>query len=267
MRDELITRLAAANPVPHDGPLHIAEPVGGRLTSRPVLLAAVVVIALAGTGVAIANSLGAFSGGVFNGISAAHHPRTPAVVIDPASRAYLERANCKQPDGHPCAPMMVGMRFDTSRRIAQLAGGQNLYIFKTTWKGLCFVVGPPPHPDFNCSQPLSRSHPSTVWFNSTGPHISDWFTFGIARDGVTAVSFKPKGLEITLPVKGNVWTYRGDSFEATTALLGLPLTAHFVDGRTVVDKCTDSLSRRNLRRLGVPKSQIPRLEGPATLGC
>src|SRR5215471_14498046 len=75
MTDELITRLAAANPVPHDGRLHFAEPVRSRTTRKAVLVAAVVVIALAGTSVAIANRLGAFDGGVFNGISAAHHPR------------------------------------------------------------------------------------------------------------------------------------------------------------------------------------------------
>jgi hypothetical protein len=92
--------------------------------------------------------------------------------------------------------------------------------------------------------------------------MSDWFTFGIALDGVTAVSFDPNGQEeITLPVEGNVWTYRSDSFDAMTALQGLPLTAHFADGRTVVDKCTDSLSRQELRDLGVSKSQMPLLEG------
>src|SRR3954451_24089555 len=36
MTDELITRLAAANPVPHDGPLHIAEPIRVRPSSRLV---------------------------------------------------------------------------------------------------------------------------------------------------------------------------------------------------------------------------------------
>jgi hypothetical protein len=215
------------------------------------------VLALAGTGVAIADGLGAFTGGPFNGISTAHHPRTGEDVIDPVTRAYMERTNCKQPDGHSCAPMMVGMRLDTSRRIAQLPGGQNLYVFKTTWKGLCFVVGPPPHPEFNCSRPLSHSHPSTVWFDSTGPHIADWFTFGIALDGLTAVSFEPNGQDLTLSVKDNVWTYRSDSFGAMTALQGLPLTAHFANGRTVVDKCTDCLSRRILQRLGLPKSQMP----------
>jgi hypothetical protein len=224
---------------------------------RPVLVAAVVVLALAGTGVSIAAGLGAFTGGSFNGIGSAHHPRTSADVIDAASRAYMERKGCTQPDGRPCAPMMAGMRFGTSRRIAQLPGGQSLYVLKTTWKGLCFVAGPPPYPDFACSGPLSRSHPSTVWFYSTSSDLSDWFVFGIAVDGVTAVSFEPHGQEITVPVKGNVWTYRGDSMLATAALQTLPLTAHFADGRTVVDKCTDCLSRRTLRRLGVPKSQLP----------
>lgn len=227
----------------------------------PMLIAAVVVLAFAGTGVAIANSLGAFSGGVFNGMHAARHPRTADDVIDPATRAYMERTNCKQPDGRACAPMMVGIRFGTSRHIAQLPGGQNLYVFKTSWRGLCYVVGPQPHGQFNCSRPLSRSHPSTAWFYSNRPHISDWFTFGIALDGVTAVSFDSNGQEVTVPVKDNTWTYRGGSVEDNMQVQTLPLTAHFADGRTVTDKCTQSLSREELRLLGVPKSQLARLEG------
>lgn len=218
---------------------------------RGVLLVAVALLALAGTSVAIANGLGAFSG-VFNGIGSANHPRTAADVIDPASRAYLERS-------------ANWMRLDTSRRIAQLPGGRNLYVLKTTWKGLCDVVAPTSGSDYNCSRPLSRSHPSTVWFNASSPDSSDWFLFGIALDGVTAVSFEPNGQEVTLPVRDNVWMYRGDSFEAMTALIGLPLTAHFADGRTVVDKCADTMSRREYRRLGVrlgiPKSEIKQTEG------
>lgn len=236
--------------------------VNARRRWRPLLVAAVVVLALAATGVAIANGLGAFTGGAFNGLSAAHHPRTAADVVDPTTRAYIERKNCQQPDGRPCAPMIVGLRFGTSRRIAQLPGGQNLYVLKTTWKGLCYVAGPPPHGRFNCSRPLSRSHPSTVWYDSSSPHPSDWFAFGYAINGVTAVSFEPNGQELTLTVKDNVWTYRSDSFEASLALGGLPLTAHFVDGTTVTDKCTDSLSRRELRLLGVPKSQMSTVAGP-----
>lgn len=229
---------------------------------RPVLVAAVALVALAGTSVAIANRLGAFGGGVFNGIGSAHHPRTSEDVIDPATRAYIDRTSCHLAGGRPCSPMIVGMRFGTSRRIAQLPDGQSLYVLKTSWKGLCFVAGPPPHGRFDCSRPLSRAHPSTVWFDSAGLRMADWFAFGIAMDGVTAVSFKPNGHEITLPVKGNVWTYRSDPALDASRLAGFPLTAHFADGRTVTDKCADSLSRRELRLLGVPKSQMQQVGGP-----
>lgn len=235
---------------------------------RRLLVVAFAVTALAGTGVAIADGLGAFDGGAFNGISAAHHPRTSDDVIDPATQAYMERKGCTQPDGSPCAPMMVGMRLDTSRRIAQLPDGANLYIFKTTWQGLCFVSGPPPRGhEFLCSGPLSHSHPSTAWFYSDGSNDgSDWFTFGIAVDGVTAVSFEQNGREVTVPVKGNVWTYRSDSMYATIAIGGLPLTAHFADGTTVVDDCPDWISPETLGRLGQPASAMPKPGDPCYAG-
>src|SRR3954451_6998710 len=69
MTDELITRLAAANPVPYDGPLHIATPVRVRPTWKIALSAIVAIAALALAGIAIADGLG-----IFNGISAVQHP-------------------------------------------------------------------------------------------------------------------------------------------------------------------------------------------------
>lgn len=62
MRTDPIRRLAAANPVPHDGPLHLPETVRARGLRRPALGAAVVVAALASAGVAVAAGLGAFEG-------------------------------------------------------------------------------------------------------------------------------------------------------------------------------------------------------------
>jgi len=62
MTDDLITRLAAANPVPRNGTLHVLEPVRMRRSWRPVLAVAVAVVALAGAGVAIAAGFGAFEG-------------------------------------------------------------------------------------------------------------------------------------------------------------------------------------------------------------
>src|SRR4051794_2651356 len=69
MTDELITRLAAANPVPHGGPLHLAEPVRVRPSWRAVLGVTLAVAALTGAGVAIAAGFGAF-----DGISSVQHP-------------------------------------------------------------------------------------------------------------------------------------------------------------------------------------------------
>ena len=62
MKNDLIRRLAAANPVPHDGPLHLLEQLPAARLRRPALGVAVAVAALAGAGVAIAAGLGAFEG-------------------------------------------------------------------------------------------------------------------------------------------------------------------------------------------------------------
>ena len=54
------------------------------------------------------------------------------------------------------------------------------------------------------------------------------FSWGIALDNVTAVSFIAGGQEVTVPVKNNVWAYHGKK-----DLIGaVPLTVHFTDGST-----------------------------------
>lgn len=47
MRNDVITRLAAANPVPHDGPIHAPEPLGVKRSWRPIMGAVVTLAALA----------------------------------------------------------------------------------------------------------------------------------------------------------------------------------------------------------------------------
>jgi hypothetical protein len=61
MKDDLIKRLAAANPIPHDGPLHLPDSVPARPRGR-VLSLAVAVVVLACAGVGIAAGFGAFEG-------------------------------------------------------------------------------------------------------------------------------------------------------------------------------------------------------------
>jgi hypothetical protein len=230
MTDELITRLAAANPVPGDGTLHVLEP-GVRRSWRLVLGVAVAVAAFVGAGVAIADGLGAF-----DGIGAAQHPQTGTDAIDPATRAAIE---------HGSMPVPSGLEFGTARHIGRLPGGQNVYVLARSGASdnLCFVIGPP-GPEWNCSSTLSRRHPSTAIVYTQG--AKPWTTVGIALDGVTAVSFKVGGREIggreigghevTVPVKNNLWTFTSHDFQAL-AQATFSLTAHFADGTTAVDKC------------------------------
>lgn len=201
-------------------PLPFAEPESRHRLWKSILVAAVVAVALGLAGVAIADGLGAF-----NGIGAAQHPPTGADVIDPATRAYME---CNT-GATPCMPVIHGLLFDTARVVGQLPSGQNIYVITTTSSDLCFVVGPP-HPEWNCDDPLSRSHPSTVFLYGQDPNIAPP-TFGIALDGVTAVSFEAWGRQVTVPVENNFWTYPGDVFYSAYSRL----TAHFADGMSVVE--------------------------------
>lgn len=210
-------------------PLRRLEPVrltipdcARRRVRRPVVAAAVVAAVLAVTGVAIADGLGAF-----NGIGAAQHPPTGADVIDPATRAYME---C-QGVAWPCmAPPPRGVRWDTTRVVGRLPTGQNIYVFTTKSNELCYVVGPP-RPEWNCEDPLTRSHPSTVFeYSEEG---TPYTLVGIALDGIASVSFDERGRAVTVPVKDNVWIYRTGYAEAFYDA-GSALTAHFADGSTVV---------------------------------
>jgi hypothetical protein len=54
--------LAAANPVPHDGPLHLPEPLYVRLSSRPLVAVAVAAAALMLVGAGVAAATGVLPG-------------------------------------------------------------------------------------------------------------------------------------------------------------------------------------------------------------
>lgn len=189
---------------------------------KPVLVAAVVTLGLVGVGVAIADGFGAF-----DGIASVRHPQTGADVIDPATRAYME------PGGGSSMPLIGGLEWDTSRHLGQLAGGQNVYVISTKFPEICFIVGPP-NPEWQCRDPLSSSHPTTDFAYTQGG--KPWTAIGVARDGVTAVSFDTNGREVTVPVTNNFWTYTTDDFDALSAPL-LSLTVHFADGTTAADDC------------------------------
>ena len=188
---------------------------------RPALVVAVAALAFVVAGVAIADGLGAF-----DGIGAAQHPRTGADVIDPATWDAIE---------HGSMPIPRGLLFDTARRVGQLPGGQNVYVIARSGDNdnLCVVVGPA-QPESTCHSSLTRRRPTTVLVDAQDPKHR--IVFGVALDGVTAISFAANGRNITVPVKDNLWAYRTENWQALTAPQ-LSLTAHFANGTTVLDKC------------------------------
>ena len=183
---------------------------------RPVLVTVVAVAALAGAGVAIAAGFGAF-----NGISAAQHPPTAADKLDPAVAATFA------PD----------LRRDAGavRFVTQLRDGVRIYAVATAGGGLCSIAErlPGPHTvkgkptEIACGTRLTHERPTTLSsFLATGARPP--FSWGIALNNVTAVSFMAGGQEVSVPVKDNVWAYQGRK-----DLIGAaPLTVHFTDGST-----------------------------------
>ncbi len=204
---------------------------------RGALVIAVTLAALAGTGAAIADGLGAFGG-----IGAADHPQTGVDAVDPATAAYLEGKNCSgsinpktgvEPKG--CRGVaVIGLQLDSARHLGQLPDGQNVYVIARHGDNdnLCTVVGPP-HPEIECNSMLSPSHPTTIFTYAANQPAASPLTFGVALDGVASVSFQagdyPNGQEVTVPVNGNLWIYPAAVYDLQ------PVTAHFADGTTVVE--------------------------------
>lgn len=211
---------------------------------RRTLLVAVALLAT----VAVATAAVAAGLGAFNGIGAANHSQTGADVIDPATATYLDGKYCSGsinpktgavPKREGCRGVgVIGLQLDSARHLGQLPDGQNLYLIPRHGDNdnLCTVVGPP-HPTIECNSVLSQSHPATIFaylsVDDNNAAANRWFTFGVALDGVTSVSFQagdpPNGQEVTVPVNDNLWIYPGDVY------LLQPVTAHFADGTTVVE--------------------------------
>lgn len=178
----------------------------GQHSWRTVVVAAVVVAALAGTGLAIAASLG-----VFNGISAANHPQTSTDKLDSAMADLVADANvglASIPDSQDGQVVASG-----SRLIGQLANGANVYVMPTTTNKLCVVTQTTPgsenYSGIECLDPLSQTQPTTL-------ESKQGLTYGVAKDDVASVSFTTSSGQVTVPVKNNVWSYEGDGVDLSS---------------------------------------------------
>jgi hypothetical protein len=201
-------------------PLRRVEPVElprRKANRRRVLIVGLLATLLLVTGVAIAAGLDPFAG-----IGAARHAQKPQDVLAPAIVAQENHAHGKFWRG-----VLVA---SSSRLLGRLTSGHKIYVVTTTENDLCVLVTN--HGKLavvSCGNPLTQSQPVTVTsivLVKNGPNATPALSYGIARDGITAVSFKAHGREQTVPVKNNVWFYDGNSNVLAS------ITIHYANGRT-----------------------------------
>jgi len=194
---------------------------GARRWSKQLLMAAAIVVALAGAGVAIADGFGAF-----NGISAAQGVQTPAAL----QWATNIQSSC--PDTPPDAAAywpQCNLVLPSARLLTTAPDGTNVYIVTDTRGDLCEGV----ETGWSCGPPLSAAHPITAGSSNPSPTAGGEFTAaGIALDNVTSVSFTvgSGGPNVTVPVKDNVWIYQAPDSHASETFC---VQAHLTDGSTV----------------------------------
>jgi hypothetical protein len=190
------------------------------------MFAAVVAAALVGAGIALADGVG-----VFNGITAAQHPRSKADRLDPSVLASIAFTNKQQRLRHSRVGLLAP---DSSRFVRQLANGERVYAVAATGRAVCALVErlriphaynlKKPASDWACSR-LTRKVP-TIISSFKANEESPVFSWGIALDGVTAVSWMAgsQGV-VSVPVRHNAWVHLGNaSF--------VHFTVHFKDGGT-----------------------------------
>lgn len=167
----------------------------------------------------------------FPGISAANHPATPSDVLPASLTAGIAKfSSSMEHYGHG------RLLPDTARLITQLPNGMRFYTIATSAGGLCLadIDSPGSHATsgVECGDSLSHSRPITVGseqVNQATPPV----TYGLAINGVTAVSFKAHGHQTTVAVKNNVWAYQGQNgaFRSITVHWENGSTQTLIDGR------------------------------------
>jgi hypothetical protein len=157
----------------------------------------------------------------FAGISAANRPSTPSDALPPSLTAHIaEFSSGMERYGHG------RLLPDTARFITQVPSGMRFYTIATSAGGLCLAtVRSHGGNGLECGDSLSKSRPITIASERTNratPPVS----YGLAMDGVTAVSFKAHGHQTTVAAKDNVWAYEGQNGALRS------ITVHWENGST-----------------------------------
>jgi hypothetical protein len=159
----------------------------------------------------------------FAGISAANHPGTPSDALPAFLAAHIAESSSVMDEmghGHLLA--------DTARFITELPSGMRFYTIATSAGGLCLAnvdpAGSNAKGGYGCGDSLTQSRPITIGSERANPATPP-VSYGLAMDGVTAVSFTAGGAETTVPVTDNVWAYEGQA-DLTS------VTVHWENGST-----------------------------------
>jgi hypothetical protein len=212
--DELATTLEN-----YAGPPRLRRQPVQRRSRRWRLVSAAAALAVVFVGAAYAAGFNPFAG-----ISAANHPATSSDTLPAFLTAHIaEFSSTMEKMGHG------HLLLDSARSVTQLPSGMRFYTIATSAGGVCLATVD--HPDSNakggrleCGDSLSRSRPITIaseQVNHSTPRVS----YGLALDGVVAVSFTTGGAETTVPVTDNVWAYEGQA-DLTS------ITVHWENGST-----------------------------------
>jgi hypothetical protein len=162
----------------------------------------------------------------FAGIGAANHAAGADDELAPEVLAKIQSINDRF--GHESVGQLIP---DSTRFVTELSSGTRIYAVATTTNELCVLSEEPPGSRqslaIGCGDPLNQSRPTTEETVRPDPSTPP-LTFGVAIDGVVAVSFVAEGVTKTVPVTDNVWAYEGVS-DAMSRLV-----VHFAGGATEI---------------------------------
>lgn len=206
-------------------PLGRVEPVTllpRKSSRRAVLIGGLLALAILASGVAIADGVNPFVG-----IGAANHAQRSQDVLPAAVVAEIRRSNAR---GETIVGYRMHMLPNTARLLDTLSSGTRIYVISTTTHDLCVLIYAD-RADFadGCGSPLTQAEPTTIEQIDkvkNGPHATPPLTYGVAQNGITAISFRAHGHQTTIPVKNNVWAYEGQNGALRS------LTIHYANGTT-----------------------------------
>jgi hypothetical protein len=178
------------------------NPSMNRWLKRFLTVAVIASLAVIGTSaIALSANTSARSGDPLQGIAAVAN--SPAGVTDSTALTTLNSLKARH------SGPIGGQLLEQARLLPTSISGRHLYLVPSTSGDICMFVQAKIEA---CTSPLTASHPALFSVvDPDGPGGTGPVVFGVAKDGVSTISFTVAGVEQTVPVKGNVFEYQAAS--------------------------------------------------------